>query len=54
MMQQRYTQGNNTIHKRPTTVSSNAHRKSNTMGREYRREKEGTKDKKHRQRAVRK
>ena len=32
MRKQRYTHDNNTIHKRPTTVSSNAHRKSNTMG----------------------
>jgi len=35
MSKQRYTQGNNTIHKRPTAVSSSAHKKSNTMGRKY-------------------
>jgi len=35
MRKQRYTQDNNTIQKRSTTVSSNAHRKSNTMGRKY-------------------
>jgi len=35
MMKQRYTQDNNTIHKRPTTVSRNAHKKSKTMRRKY-------------------
>ena len=31
MRKQRYIQGNNTIHKRPTTFSSNAPRKNNIM-----------------------
>ena len=30
-----YIHDNNTIHKRPTTVSSNAHGNGNTRGREY-------------------
>ena len=31
MRKQKYTQDNNTIHKRPNTISSNTHRKSNTI-----------------------
>jgi hypothetical protein len=35
MRYQKYTQDNNTVHRRPTTVSSSAHGKSNTRGRNY-------------------